>query len=158
MKRMMKSLVVVATFSLVCGYAQASDQVVHSVKGKFSDVKENVEMAITDRGLVINNVSYIGNMLDRTGKAVGDTKKIYLKAETFEFCSAVYSRGMMEADPKNIVYCPYTIAVYVLPREPKKVYIAYRRPPIEGSAKSKAALKKVDKLMADIVKHAMSMY
>ncbi len=158
MRRMMKLLVAATTFLLVCGYAQASDQMVQAVKGKFSDVKENVEMAITNRGLVINSTSYIGNMLDRTGSAVGDTTKIYLKAETFEFCSAVYSRGMMEADPKNIVYCPYAIAIYVLPRAPKTVYIAYRRPPVTGSAKSKVALKKVDKLLADIVQSAMSMH
>jgi uncharacterized protein YabN with tetrapyrrole methylase and pyrophosphatase domain len=67
-------------------------------------------------------------MLDRTGKDVGSAKRVYDKAETFEFCSASISRKMMEAAASNIVNCPYSIAVYAVPGEPGRVHLAYRRP------------------------------
>jgi len=44
-----------------------------------------------------------------------------------EFCSATHSRATMEADPHTLAYCPYTIAVYVLAAEPKRVCAAYRK-------------------------------
>ena len=34
----------------------------------------------------------------------------------------------MEADPHNILHCPYAIAVYTLPKQPGRVYVSYRKP------------------------------
>ena len=123
--------------------------------GKFEDVRDDVEMAITGRGLVVNNVSHVGEMLERTGRDLGDDRQIFLKAEALEFCSAVVSRKMMEAAPDNIIFCPYIISIYVLPGKPDEVRIAYRKPRIVGSPASQAALKAVDKLLSDIVKDAL---
>jgi len=103
----------------------------------------------------INNVSHIGNMLARTGKDIGATRQIFEQAEALEFCSAVVSRRMMEADPHNIVFCPYIIYVYTLPGEKNRVYVAYRRPPAVGSTESRAALQAVEKLLQDIIADAI---
>jgi len=123
--------------------------------GSFEDARETLEMAITDRGMIVNNVSHVGDMLERTGKVIENSKQIYLKAEVLEFCSAVVSRNMMEADPDNIVFCPYVISVYVVPDKPDEVRVAYRKPQIVGSPESQAALKAVDDLLSAIVKEAV---
>jgi uncharacterized protein (DUF302 family) len=128
---------------------------VYAKKGKFEDVRDDLEMAITGRGLVINNVSHIGDMLERTGKDLGDARQIFLKAEALEFCSAEISRKMMEADPDNIVFCPYVIAIYVVPERPDEVRIAFRKPQPVGSPASQASLRKVDDLLSGIVKEAL---
>jgi len=141
---------------LVHGALAAGDYMVVSTKtGSFDNVRDDVEMAITDRGMVVNNVSHVGEMLERTGKDLGDSKKIFLKAEALEFCSAVVSREMMEPDPDNIVFCPYVISVYVVPEKPNEVRVAYRKPQMVGSPASQKALKAVDKLLSGIVKDAM---
>jgi len=141
---------------LIQGAQAAGDYMVVSTKtGNFNDVRDDVEMAITDRGMVVNNVSHVGEMLERTGKDLGDSKQIFVKAEALEFCSAVVSRKMMEADPDNIVFCPYVISVYVVPGKPNEVRIAYRRPQITGSPASQKALKAVDELLSGIVKDAL---
>ena len=54
---------------------------------KFEDVRESMELAITERGYVINNVSYIGKMLTRTGKDLGKDKVVYRHAQAFEFAN-----------------------------------------------------------------------
>jgi uncharacterized protein (DUF302 family) len=126
-----------------------------TVEGSFANVRADVEMAITDRGMIINNVSHIGNMLARTGKDIGAGTQIFAEAEALEFCSATVSRQMMEADPHNIVFCPYIIAIYTLPGEKDKVYVAFRRPLPVGSAESRAALEAVEKLLDDIVADAI---
>jgi len=134
----------------------ADDYMVVATKaGNFSDVRDDVEMAITDRGLVVNNVSHVGDMLARTGKDLGDSKQVFIKAEALEFCSAEWSRKMMEADPDNIVFCPYVISVYVVPGKPHEVRIAYRKPQITGSPASRKALKAVDDLLSGIVSDAL---
>lgn len=130
-------------------------RVTHSVTAKFEDVRDNLADAITNQGLVINNVSHIGDMLLRTGKDVGDRDPIFLKAEIYEFCSAVVSRESMKADPHSIVFCPYGIAVYVLPDEPGKVYLSYRKPMASGSPQAEKALHSLENLMNSIVREAM---
>ncbi len=112
--------------------------------GEFEAAKEDLLLAIRDKGLVVDYTSHIGNMLERTGKDVGSAKRVYLKAEAFQFCSAVVSRRTMETDPANIGYCPYVIALYVTPQEPKVVRAVYRK-----------TLPEVDKLLDGIVREAL---
>jgi uncharacterized protein (DUF302 family) len=135
--------------------ANAADVVVRSTKGEFKEVKERVLHAIENRGLVLNYTARIGAMLERTGKDIGAARRIYGEAEMLEFCSARVSRDTMEADPRNISYCPYSIAIYTLPKEKAKVYISYRRIEASGSGQSAKALGAVNKLLADIVAEAL---
>lgn len=124
--------------------------------GTFSEVRDAVKLAITGQGLVVNNISHIGNMLSRTGKDLGKKRMIYDSAEALEFCSATVSRATMEADPTNIVFCPYIIVIYTLPKEPDSVYLGYRRPEIIGSKESKKSLRAVEALLDKIVREALS--
>ena len=130
-------------------------RVTYTSKQDFEFVKSAINEAIIEKGLVINNTSHIGAMLQRTGGVVEGAQSIFVKAESYEFCSATVSRLTMEADPHNIVFCPYIISVYVLPKEPNKTYISFRKPDIVGSAASKAALKEVEKLLRDIIEQAI---
>jgi uncharacterized protein (DUF302 family) len=132
----------------------ATEIVVHSTKGEFGDVKDRVLMGIENRGMVLSGTAHVGDMLERTGKDLGRMRRIYSHADVLEFCNAVLSRDTMEADPHNIVFCPYTIAVYALPNEPGKVYLSYRKPAAGGSAASIKALAAVEKLLEAIVREA----
>ena len=136
-------------------YAEGAHMSVFKRKGSFSEAKEAVEMAITGRGFVINNVSHIGEMLERTGKDLGGAKQVFIHAEALEFCSATVSRKMMEADPDNIVFCPYIIAIYVLPNKPDEARIAFRKTQLVGSKASRKSLEDVNKLLTEIVKEAV---
>lgn len=129
--------------------------VVQSAKGKFDEVKDRVVMAIENRGMVLNYTARVGNMLERTGKDLGRPRQIYTQADVLEFCSAALARDTMEADAHNIAFCPYTIAVYALPKEPGTVYVSYRRLATSGSERSAKALGAVDKLLEDIVREAL---
>lgn len=124
----------------------AGDPVVMEAKGRFDEVRESLVAAIEGRGLVISYTAHIGAMLDRTGKDIGAAKRVYDRAESLEFCSAIASRRMMEANAANIVYCPYAVAIYTLPGKPGVVHLAYRRPPPELSA--------IDDLLKGIVAEA----
>lgn len=129
--------------------------VVIPVKGEFTEVKDRVTMAIENQGLVITSTAHVGDMLDRTGKDIGRAVPIYQDAEVYEFCSARISRDAMEAEPRNIVYCPYTIAVYSMSDRPATSYIAYRKPRPTGSVRSMGALKAVGQLLDAIARDAL---
>lgn len=157
---MFRTISVLAATMLLVGMspvalADGSHMTVLTKKGSFSEVRDALEMAITGRGFVINGVSHIGDMLERTGKDLGGGKQIFLKAEALEFCSATVSRQMMESDPDNIVFCPYIIAIYVVPAKPGEVRVAYRNTQLVGTPASQKSLKAVNELLTSIIKEAV---
>ena len=150
------ALVVLAfVFAAPAIAAEPAPMVVVTTKAKFEDVKDELVDAVTKRGLVVDYTAHIGAMLGRTAKDVGAAKQVYARAEAIQFCSAVLSRRMMEADAANIVFCPYVIAIYALASDPGTVHVAYRRPQPTGSPQSQAALKAIDDLLSGIVKEAV---
>lgn len=96
------------------------------VDAEFEDVIFNVELAITNQGLVIDDVSFVGAMLARTKEDVGGEVDLFSDARIFSFCSAMLSRETMERNLRNIQYCPYNIYVYQAAEEGAPVYVGYR--------------------------------
>ncbi|MBN2759645.1 MAG: DUF302 domain-containing protein [Rhodobacteraceae bacterium] len=117
--------------------------------GTFDDVVFAVELAITNRGLVIDSVNHIGEMLARTKEDVGGTKDLFAGAQVMSFCSADISRQVMEANLMNIQYCPYGIYVFQPAEEGASVMVGYR----EYSDKS---MQPVNYLLQQIVADASS--
>jgi uncharacterized protein (DUF302 family) len=155
---MLRALLIalLAMASTVAAAAGPNPLVTYTKQGKFEDVRDDLKMAIEGKGLVIDYLSYLNRMLERTGKDVGSAQRIYVDAQAFVFCSASLSRKTMEADPANAAMCPYAMVVYATAKEPGKVHISYRRPwRPDGSAASKAALKDVEKLLDSIARQAV---
>jgi len=148
------ALVLIALCGANAADAQNAGVVIHSIKGTFADVRERVVLAIEGRGIVINYNAKVGDMLARTGRDLGRDRQVYDKAEVLEFCSAKLSRDAMEADPRNIAFCPYAIAVYTMPKDPATVYVSYRKLGALGSSQSLKALRAVDQMLEDIVREA----
>lgn len=113
--------------------------------GTFEDAAFSVENAIIGKGLVIDYVSHVGEMLSRTGEDVGSDVELFKEADIFVFCSAVVSRKVMEADPMNIAHCPY--GIFVADRG-GEILVGYRNYP-EG------AMQEVQTLLEDIVNEAL---
>jgi uncharacterized protein (DUF302 family) len=155
----MRRVILPALLLALIPAAQAADPhpiVTYTKTAKFADVRDDVKIAIENRALVIDSTSHIGKMLERTGKDLGATRKVYVDGEAFSFCSAVLSRKTMEADPHNIAFCPYAISVYTTTQEPDKVYVSYQRPwRPDGTPSSKASLREVEELLDGIVREAL---
>ena len=139
---MLKYLSVLA---VLAAPALAQDAIVTPYDGSFDDATFAVESAIVDQGLVIDYVSHVGDMLNRTGADVGSDTMIFKAADIFVFCSAVVSRQMMEADPMNIAHCPYGIFVA---EDDNGVVVGHRTYP-DGP------MKQVQTLLTDIVASAV---
>lgn len=163
MPRFRKLLVTLLPVLLPVYTAQSADNdpiVRHTVAAKYDNVLDDIKNAIAGRGLVIDHTSHVAKMLDRTGKDLDKTKKMYGEdqGQVFSFCSSTVSRATMEADPHNIAFCPYAIAVYSTLAEPGKVHVVYRRPQRpDGSPASRASLKEVEKLLDGIVREALNL-
>ena len=113
----MKSIALSAFLVVAASAATAREAITYPYEGSYEDATFAVETAIVNKGLVIDYVSHVGDMLNRTGQDVGSDVKIFDEAQIYLFCSAVVSREVMEADPMNIVHCPYNI--FVMEREGK---------------------------------------
>lgn len=142
----MKKMLMAGVFALLSTPVMADGQAVtYPFDGSFDDATFAVESAIVGRGLVIDWVSHTGDMLERTGEAVGSDVKLFDGADIFQFCSAQLSRKVMEADPLNIAFCPYGIFVT---DQDGAVMVGYRTYP-EGP------MQEVQALLDGIVQEAL---
>jgi uncharacterized protein (DUF302 family) len=128
---------------------------VYTSDSAFADVLEGLKMAIQERGMYINNVMNMGEMLERTGKDLGTDTPLYDEAESIEFCSAVLSREMSTENPAHVVNCPFIIAVYTLPEETGTTYVAHREIPAD-QVESSPAMGKVAGMLKGISEAAVS--
>ena len=108
----------------------------------FEDTTFALESAILGQGLVIDYVSHVGEMLERTRADIGSDVVLFTNAEIYMFCSASLSRQVMEADWQNVAFCPYGISVLERPGE--EVMVGY----LHRSAETMAP---VNDLLAEIV-------
>lgn len=125
---------------------------IYSVEGDFEDLRLDLENAIINRGLVIDYEAFVGDMLNRTAEDVGAERRIYTRADTLQFCSAILSRRTMEADPANLAFCPYIVFIYEEADAEGTVHVGYRRLPEAGDEESRAALFEVNALLDEIVR------
>ncbi|GAA0304988.1 DUF302 domain-containing protein [Rhodovulum strictum] len=146
----MKRLIAAAALALAAASAQAEGVVTYTVDQGFDDVVFGLENAIVGEGLVIDAVSHVGDMLERTRADVGSDVTIFLKADVFSFCSAALSRKVMEADPMNVQFCPYGIFVLQSPDTPDQTTIGFRQFP-DGP------MKEVEALLDTITRKAVGM-
>lgn len=144
----MKHLIFAAIIGACAHTAAAQDMISYTTEQEFDDVTFGIESAITDAGLVVDHVSHVGDMLERTRADVGSDVVLFEKADVFSFCSAKISRQVMEADPLNIVFCPYDIFVAKQPGS-DLVTVGYRAFP-DGPMQA------VQELLDGIVREALA--
>ena len=134
--------------------AQTDGPRLYRANGSYDDVRFELNNAIIARGLNIQTTGNVAEMLDRTGPATGATRKVFKAAEYVTFCSAKLSQQMIEADPANLVFCPFVIVIYETADKPGETIVAYRPPVPTGSGASKAAIAEADKLLEGIARDA----
>lgn len=133
----------------------ADDYTVYESESSFSDVMDGLKLAIQQRGMFINNVMHMNEMLERTGEDLGLGGPLFGQAESIEFCSAVLSRKMISEDPRRIVNCPFIIAVYTLPGEADTTYVAHREIPSSETDQSEA-MQEVAAMLKSVSEDAVS--
>lgn len=149
---MLKPPLLATAFALLATLpAQAEPPVTREVAASFDDVVFDLEIAIAEAGLVIDSVNNLGEMLERTKADVGGTRTLFSEAQVFNFCSAVVSRQVMEADAMNLQHCPYRIFVMERPEAPGAITVGHQRYP-EG------AMDAVNALLDGIVDAALEGY
>lgn len=131
--------------------ASAEPPVTRDVAASFDDVIFDLEIAITDAGLVIDSVNHVGEMLERTKADVGGDETLFSHAQVFNFCSAAVSRQVMKADPLNLQFCPYRIFAMERPGALGTITVGHPRYP-EG------AMEAVNALLDGIIDSALAGY
>ena len=80
---------------------------------------------------------------------------VFMRSEIIEFCSAKLSRKMTNADPANVIFCPYSIAIYTTTASPDIVNISYLQLSAIGSKKSRSVLLEVENMLESIILEAI---
>jgi uncharacterized protein (DUF302 family) len=127
----------------------AGGYAVYETQAPFDDTLDALKLAIEERGMYINNVMHLGEMLERTGKDLGDARRIYERAESVEFCSATLSRAMTAEDPARLVNCPFIVSVYTLPDRPGTTLVVHREVP-QDQVDSSPTMRKVAEMLKGV--------
>ena len=153
----MKSFNALATIALLAlpAHAWSAPYAVYESESDFDTVMEGAKSAIAERGLYINNIMHLGEMLERTGKDLGIGGPLYARAESIEFCSATLSRKMIAEDPNRLVNCPFILSIYTLPGQEGKTYVVHRHVPAEETANS-AVMREVAEMLKGVAEGAAS--
>ena len=133
--------------------AAAQEIVTRTKSGTFDDVRFDLGNAVIATGVSVQSEGNIAAMLGRTAADLDATETVYSRAEFVAFCSAKFSRAMMDADPANIAFCPFVVFAYETKAKPGEVVVGYRRPTVPSSQSdaSRKAAAAADALMAKIV-------
>ena len=126
----------------------AQDIIMYTTTQSYADVAYSLESELLNEGLVIDSISHVGEMLERTRGDVGSDTVLYKAADSYSFCSATLSREVMEANPLNIAFCPYDIFIAETADSSGHVLIGYRSFP-EGE------MQKVQDFLDSIVRAAI---
>lgn len=129
--------------------------IAYQTEKSFEDVKEHLETAITNQGLVISSRLHIQDMLSRTAKDLGFAGSVFQDVESISFCSASLSHRMTQLSPLNATMCPFTITVYSKATEPKQVYVAFRNPTVAGD-NAETLRQEIEDLFHRIVRQALT--
>ncbi len=143
------------TLCALPGLALAAPYSVYESESDFDTVLDGAKNAIQERGLYINNIMHLGEMLERTGKDLGIGGPVYARAESIEFCSATLSRKMTEEDPHRLVNCPFILSIYNLPGQQGKTFIVHRNIPEEETASS-PVMREVAEMLKGVAEGAAS--
>lgn len=145
----------IAVLALSGAPASAGEAVLYESDNSFEDVLDALKLGIEERGLYINNVMNMGEMLARTGKDLGAGEVIFTRAESVEFCSAVLSRQMTAEEPGRVINCPFIIAVYTLPDRPDVTFVAHRAIP-ESETAGSPAMQAVAAMLKELAEAAVT--
>ena len=131
----------------------AQEIVTRTKPGNFDDVRMDLGNAILATGVTIQSQGNIAAMLGKTAADLGATETVYARAEFVAICSAHYSRTLMEADPTNLAFCPFTVFAFEAKAKPGEIVVGYRpvAVPAGQSARARAAAADVNALLQRII-------
>ena len=155
MSAALRRLLLLILIAVPTSATAADSYAVYESENDFETVIEGATMAIQERGMYINNLMHMDEMLERTGKDLGMNEKIYERASSIEVCSAVLARKMTSEDPRRIVNCPFILSIYVLPGEPDKTYVVHRKFS-DGETESSPVMAEIADMLKAVAEEAIA--
>lgn len=125
---------------------------VYQTSGDYETIKAFLLAEISGRGLVVNRIGDVNDMLGRTAGAVGVTVTAYRHAEAILFCKADLSHNITSANIHNIVLCPYSIVIYEPRARPGTIFLSYR-----ATGAALPAVRIVNRLLDSIIRQVVDM-
>ncbi len=125
---------------------------VYQTWGDYETIKAFLLAEIRGRGLVVNRIGDVNDMLGRTAGAVGATITAYRNAEAILFCKADLSHNITNANIHNIVLCPYSIVIYEPRSQPGTIFLGYR-----GTGSEFPAVRIINRLLDEIIQQVVDM-
>lgn len=154
-KVVLAAFIALAAFMSVQTSALAQDVQTYTKKADFDDVRFELGNAVTTRGFAAHSEGNLAKMLTQTGADLGSTTVIYKRAEFITFCSARYTRAMVEADPANIGNCPFLVFAYEIAAKPGDVVVGFRKLGTARSEPVKKVFAEIEAMLDGLVRDAI---
>lgn len=124
----------------------------YAVKRALNDVRDDLRQALQSRGMIVLSTASITELVQDAHAPAGHPADTYTGGEVLLFCNLELLGEALRENPHTIVFCPFSIAVYVLAAQPDTVHVAFRRTLApSGTPHLKAALARVEEMLEEIV-------
>jgi len=79
---------------LLAAFSNANESAIEvfSKTASFEEVRDNLALEVTRRGMVLTQTIAVNDMLEKTAKEVGAVRPVYVNAEALAFCSPSLGR------------------------------------------------------------------
>lgn len=102
----------------------------YAFRADYEEVKTTLLEALERQELSLGGVTELADLLRPAGR---DAASLYRRGELIDFCSARLLAQATAVSPHNVVFCPISVAIYVLESEPAVTQVSFRRPQAPGA-------------------------
>ena len=114
--------------------------ITYKVNANYDDTIFALLDEISNTGFILSYRANIGKNIKNTSKFFKQ-EPVFINANKIGFCKSSLTLEMMNENPRNMMFCPLSLAVYELNKKENKVVIIYQKA---------TTLKKEDKVMLKV--------
>ncbi|MFT5658872.1 MAG: hypothetical protein ACI9KN_002153 [Gammaproteobacteria bacterium] len=167
MKRLFATVILATLLSIVgmptIAQTQVNADYIRSIEASFGDVFDELKNAVINKGLVIDYIGNVDQMLERTALVNSEanaeqSKPVYLSAKYMQFCSSTLTHTSVRANPQNLSMCPFVVFIYETHANPGHIIIGYQPPTLSNDEESVAISREVSLFLQGILEDVASNY
>ncbi len=130
-----------------------SKTLTYKIDAKYDDVIFALLDEISTTGFILSYRANIGKNLKNTSKFFKQSS-VFKNANKIGFCKSSLTLEMMSENPRNIIFCPLSLAVYEINKKDDQVVIIYQK--AKTLKKEDRVMLKVNSIIQELIENSLN--
>lgn len=125
----------------------------YKIDANYEDTIFSLLDEISTSGFILSYRANIGKNIENTAKFF-KKEALFKSANKIGFCKSSLTLEMMSENPRNIMFCPLSLAVYELKNSANQIVIIYQKAKV--LRKKDKVMLKVNKLIEQLIENSLN--